>query len=58
MSFYHIRSRERAKYEVVIHYSVLVLPAYNRAKTGDLNFSECGERRRVRSSSGLYKAQE
>ena len=58
MSFYHIRSRERAKYEVVIHYSVLVLPAYNRAKTGDLNFNECGERRRVRSSSGLYKAQE
>ena len=24
MSFYYIRSRERAKYEAVIHYSVLV----------------------------------
>ena len=34
MSFYHIRSREDAKYEAVIHCSVQVKPVYNRANTG------------------------
>ena len=34
MSFYYIRSRERAKYEAVLHCSVLVYPVYNRANTG------------------------
>ena len=34
MSFYHIRLRENAKYEAVIHCSVLVSPVYNRANTG------------------------
>ena len=34
MSFYHTRSREGAKYEAVIHCSVLVKPVYNWANTG------------------------
>jgi len=32
-SFYHIWSRERAKYETVIHFSVPVWPVSNRANT-------------------------
>ena len=42
MSFYHIRSRERAKYEAVIHRSVLVKPVYNRANTGGCKRSNYG----------------
>ena len=42
MSFYHIRLRERAKYEAVIHRSVLVKPVYNRANTGGCKRSNYG----------------
>ena len=42
MSFYHIRSREQAKYEAVIHCSVLVWPVYNRANTGGWRRSNYG----------------
>ena len=42
MSFYHIRSREQAKYEAVIHCSVLVKPVYNRANTGGWRRSNYG----------------
>ena len=42
MSFHQIRSRERAKYDTVIHCSVLVRPVYNRVNTGnDISLAFC-----------------
>ena len=43
VSFRQIRSRERAKYATVIHWSVPVWPVYNRANTDkDISLAFCG----------------